>query len=154
MRLPCHRLLAALAAVAPLATLGAPPEACSLMSLQDVNLIADGAATKVVPQKSGNPSSCAYNDGKQAAVLVISIREVQYAAMNELQYERENNEKIYRAKAKPVEALGDQAFWLQPNKLMMFRKGKMLVSVTFARAQNANEIDSAKAARVVESNMK
>jgi hypothetical protein len=154
MRFILHLFIAALAAVAPLATLGAPPDACSLISLRDVNLIADGVATKVVPQKSGNPSSCAFNDSKQGAVLVVSVREVQYAAANELQYERENNEKIYRAKAKPVEALGDQAFWLQPNKLLMFRKGKTLVSVTFVRAQNANELDSAKAARVVESNMK
>jgi hypothetical protein len=154
MRVILQRFIAAIAVAAPLAAIAVPPEACSLISLDDLNRIADGVATKVVPQKSGNPSSCAYNDSKQGAVLIVSIREVQYAAANELQYERENNEKIYRAKAKPVEALGDQAFWLQPNKLLMFRKGKMLVSVTFARAQNANEIDSAKAARVVESNMK
>jgi hypothetical protein len=154
MRLPFHRLIAALAVATPLATLAVPPEACSLISLDELNLIADGVAAKVIPQKSGNPSSCGYNDGKHTAVLVVSVREVQYAAENELQYERENNEKIYRAKAKMIEGVGDRSFWLQPNKLLMFRKGKMLVSVTFARPKNANEVDSIKAAHVIESHMK
>lgn len=154
MRIPFHRFIAALAVATPLAAVAVPPEACSLLSLEELNLIADGSATKVIPQKSGNPSSCGYEDGKHTAILVISVREVQYAAENELQYERENNEKIYRAKAKMVEGLGDRAFWLQPNKLLMFRKGKVLVSVTFARPKNANDADSVKAARVIESHMK
>jgi hypothetical protein len=154
MRLSPYRWIAALALAAPLAALAEPPEACSLLSLTELNLIADGVATKAIPQKSGNPSSCGYEDGKHTAVVVVSVREVQYAAENELQYERENNEKIYRARAKWIEGVGDRCFWLQPNKLLMFRKGKRLVSVTFARARNANEIDSVKVARVIESNMK
>jgi hypothetical protein len=154
MRFPFHRLLAALALAVPLAARAVPPEACSLLSLEELNLIADGVATRVIPQKSGNPSSCGYHDSKHTAVLVIGVREVQYAAENELQYERENNEKIYRAKAKWVDGVGDHCFWLQPNKLLMFRKGKILVSVTFARPKNANELDAAKVARVIESHMK
>jgi hypothetical protein len=154
MRFDFPRFIAALAVAAPLATLAAPPEACTLMSLDELNLIADGLATKAIAQKSGNPSTCGYEDGKHTAILVIGVREVQYAAENELQYERENHEKIYRAKAKWVEGVGDRCFWLEPNKLLMFRKGKTLVSVKFARAKNANEMDSVKAARVIESNMK
>ena len=154
MRIPVTRLIAALALAVPLSAQAIPPEACSLMSLDELNLIADGLATKVIPQKSGNPSSCGYHDGKQTAILVISLREVQYAAENELGYERENNEKIYRAKANLVDGLGDSAFWLEPNKLLMFRKGKTLISVTFARPKNANKADTIKAARVVESHMK
>jgi len=154
MRFTFSRFLAALVVAAPLAALADPPEACSLLSLDELNLITDGAAARVVPQKSGNPSSCAYNDSKHTAVLVISVREVKYAAENELQYERENNEKIYRAKAKWVEGVGDHCFWLQPNKLLMFRKGKVLVSVKIARPKYATENDSAKVARVIESHMK
>ena len=46
-------------------------------------------------------------------MLVVTLREVQYAAENELQYERENLEKIYRSKVKWIEGVGDSAFWLQ-----------------------------------------
>jgi hypothetical protein len=81
-------------------------------------------------------------------VLVLSLREVQYAAENELQYERENLEKIYRSKAKWLTpTIGDNAFWLPANKQLVFRKGKTIASVTFARAAHQNELDTAQVAR-------
>ncbi len=81
-----------------------------------MNSIAGGAATKISPRSSGNPSECAFEDSRRAAVLVLKMREVQYAAENELQYERENLEKIYRSKVKWIEGVGDRAFWFQANK--------------------------------------
>jgi hypothetical protein len=94
-------------------------------------------------------------DSRRAAILVISLREVQYAAENELQYERENLEKIYRSRAKWLApTIGDNAFWLPANKQLVFRKGRTLGSVTFARAVNQNEIDTAQVARLVEAQLK
>jgi hypothetical protein len=148
------RLLASLAAVAATAALGVPPDACTVLSIDEVNSIADGTATRISPRSSGNPSACAFEDARRGAVLVLKIREVQYAAENELQYERENLEKIYRSKVKWIEGVGDRAFWLQANKSGMFRKGKLLVTVTFAREKNATEIDTMQVARLVESRLK
>jgi hypothetical protein len=148
------RLLACLAACAAATCLAAPPDACSVVSMEEVNTIADGAATRVSPRRSGNPSECAFEDARRAAVLVVKIREVQYAAENELQHERENLEKIYRSKVKWIEGVGDRAFWLQTNKTAMFRKGKLLVTLAFSREKNATEVDTMQVARLIENRLK
>ncbi len=150
---PVRRLLPALALVAATAQ-AAPPDACTVITVDEINSIAAGTVSKVSPRKSGNPSQCAFEDGRRAAVLVVTVREVQYAAENELQYERENLEKIYRSKVKWVEGVGETAFWLQANKTAMFRKGKLLVTLSFAREQNAKEVDTMQAARLVEARLK
>ncbi len=148
-----RRLLSLLAFAAATAQ-AAPPDACTVITMDEINSIAAGSATKISPRKSGNPSQCAFEDARRAAVLVVTLREVQYAAENELQYERENLEKIYRSKVKWIEGVGDSAFWLQANKTSMFRKGKLLVTVTFAREQNAREVDTMSAARLIEARLK
>lgn len=122
--------------------------------MDEVNSIASGAASKISPRKSGNPTECAFEDSRRAAVLVVRIREVQYAAENELQHERENLEKIYRSKVKWVEGVGDRAFWLQANQTAMFRKGKLLVTLKFSREKNATEVDTMQVARLVENRLK
>ena len=147
-------LLACAIAAAPLAAVATPPEACSVLAIEEVNTIAAGAATKVEQRRSGNPSECAFVDARRGAVLVVSIREVQYAAENELQYERENLEKIYRGKVKWLTGVGENGFWMPVNKQLVFRKAKTLVSVTFSRVANQNEADSSQVARMIESRLK
>jgi hypothetical protein len=85
---------------------------------------------------------------------VLSIREVKYAAENELQYERENLEKIYRSKVKWIESVGERAFWMEATKTGMFRKGKLLVSITFQLPKDAHELDTMQLARLIESRLK
>ena len=149
-----RRLLACLAPFAATASLAAPPDACTVISMEEVNSIAAGTAARISPRKSGNPTECAFEDSRRGAVLVLRLREVQYAAENELQYERENLEKIYRNKVKWIEGVGDRAFWLQANKTGMFRKGKLLVTISFSREKNATEVDTMQAARLIESRLK
>lgn len=150
-----RRMFLALAlAGAPLAALAIPPEACSLLSLAEVNSIAAGSATKMVQQRSGNPTECAYSDSKNGAVLVVSLREVQYAVEGELQTERENLEKIYRSKVKWLTGVGENGFWMPVNKQLVFRKAKTLVSVKFARVPNQTEVDSSQIARLIDSRLK
>jgi len=153
--IPRARILLTLAvAAAPLAGVAAPPEACSLLTAEEVNTIAAGSVAKVEPRKSGNPSECAYVDSHKGAVLVISLREVQYAVENELQYERENLEKIYRGKVKWLTAVGENGFWMPVNKQLVFRRAKTLVSVKFARVPNQTEVDSSQVARMIDSRLK
>lgn len=149
-----RRFLACLAACAAPLCLAAPPDSCTVVTMDEVNSIASGAASKISPRKSGNPTECAFEDSRRAAVLVVRIREVQYAAENELQHERENLEKIYRSKVKWVEGVGDRAFWLQANQTAMFRKGKLLVTLKFSREKNATEVDTMQVARLVENRLK
>ncbi len=149
-----RRILPILALALSAAAHAVPPDSCTVITMDEVNSIAAGAATKVSPRKSGNPSQCAFEDSRRAAVIVITLREVQYAAENELQHEREILEKVYRSKVKWIEGVGDSAFWLQANKTAMFRKGKLLVTLTFAREQNAKEVDTMQAARLIEARLK
>jgi hypothetical protein len=138
----------------PAAALATPPDACTLLKIEELNQIAGGGIEKTQVRKAGNPSECSYLDARKGAVLVVSVREVQYAAENELQYERENLEKIYRSKAKWLKTVGENAFWLPENKQLVFRKGKMIASVTFSRRSNQNELDTSQVARLVEAQLK
>ena len=130
------------------------PNACEIIKVEDINSIAGGSVDKVQVQRAGNPSVCGFMDSRKAAILVLSIREVQYAAETELQVERENLEKIYKSRVKWLTGtLGENAFWMPVNKQLVFRKGKRIVSVTFSRPQNQNEVDSAQIARLVETRL-
>jgi hypothetical protein len=130
------------------------PNACTIVTIEEINSIAGGTVSQTQQQKAGNPSVCGFLDSRKGAVVVVSIREVQYAVENELQLERENLEKIYKGRVKWLTGtLGDNAFWMPVNKQIMFRKGKKIVSVTFSREKNRNEVDTAQLARLVDSRL-
>jgi hypothetical protein len=139
--------------LAPAAALATPPDACSLLTLDEINAIAQRPATKMLTLKSGNPSECSFTDEKKASVLVVTVREVQYAVKDEMFHDRENLEKIYRSKSKPVETIGDGGFWLPPNHQLTFRKKKLIASLIFSTPKNQNEVDTSQMARLVESRL-
>ena len=147
-------LVSSLALSLPFAAHAEVPNACEIVKIEDINSIAAGSVEKTQQLKSGNPSECNFVNGHRTAILTISIREVQYAVENELQLERENLEKIYKGKVKWLTGLvGENGFWMPVNKQLMFRKGKKIVSVTFSREKNRNEVDTAQIARMVESRL-
>jgi hypothetical protein len=141
-----------LLAAAPMA-FAEVPDTCTVVTVEEINAIAQKPVEKVKPRKTGNPSECAFLDGRSGAVLVISIREVQYAVKDEMHYERENLEKIYRSKSKLLDTIGEGGFWLAANKQLVFRKNKMIVSVIFSTPKNQNEVDSTAMARLIESRL-
>jgi hypothetical protein len=139
--------------VAPAAALATPPDACSLLKLEEINAVAQHGATQAFVLKTGNPAECSFTDEKKAAVLVIKVREVQYAVRDEMGSDRETLEKIYHQKSKPLETIGDGGFWLAANHQLTFRKKKFIASVTFSTPKNQNEVDTAQMARLVESRL-
>ena len=146
-------LLAALALAASSA-FAEVPNACEVIKVEDINAIAGGTVEKIQQQKTGNPSVCGWMDARRAAVLVISIREVQYAVENELQLERENLEKIYKSRVKWLTGtVGENAFWMPVTKEIVFRKGKKIISVKFSREKNQNEVDTGQIARLVDAKL-
>ncbi|HZZ91081.1 MAG TPA: hypothetical protein VFE23_00875 [Usitatibacter sp.] len=146
-------LVLALCLALPFAVHAQAPNACAVVSVEALNQIAGGGITGTQQRKSGNPSECSFVDARKASVLVIRIDQVQYAAENELQHERETLEKIYRQKAKWLTTVGDSAFWLEANRQLVFRKKKTLVWVTFERRANRTELDTAQVARLVEAQL-
>ena len=146
--------LLAFAALATSPAFAEVPNACEIIKVEEINAVAGGTVERVQQQRAGNPSVCGFMDGRRAAVVVISIREVQYAAEQELQQERESLEKIYKSRVKWITGtVGENAFWMPATKQLIFRKGKKIVSVTFSREKNQNETDTATIARVVESRL-
>lgn len=149
-----QRLAPAFCIALSLAAHATPPAACAIVKVDDLNQIAGGGITGTQVRKAGNPTECSFVDARKASVLVIRLNEVQYAAENELQHERETLEKIYRTKAKWLTTVGESAFWINANHQLVFRKGKTLVWVTFERPANRNELDTAQVARLVEAQLK
>ena len=146
------RLLAALLLASP-AAFATPPDACTLVTPEEINAIAASKVEKVQVQQTGNPSKCGFMDARNGAVLVVAVREVKYAVKDEMFHERENLEKIYRAKAKAIDTIGDGGYWLGANKQLTFHKGKTIASIIFATPKNQNEVDSGQIARIVESRL-
>ena len=140
-------------ALAPLAAHAAPPDACTLLTLDEINAIAKTKAEKSLPLQSGNPSKCSFVDARKGAVLVVSAREVQYAVRDEMHYERENLEKIYKMRAKQLDTIGEGGFWLPATHQVTFRKGKLIATVAFSVPKNQNETDTSQVARLVESRL-
>jgi hypothetical protein len=150
--MPAFRTSALLAfASLAMTAAAAPPNACAIVTAEDITPISERPVEKFRAQKVGNPSECAFLDARGGAVLVVSLKEVQYAVKDEFEVERGNLEKIYRVKAKMIETVGDGAFWLGANKQMVFRKGKIIAAVSFQSPKNQNEIDTGQIARLVES---
>ena len=139
--------------VVPSAAFATPPNACDILKPEDINPIAVSKVERVQVQKAGNPSQCGFLDGRKASVLVVSIREVQYAVKDELFQERDNLEKIYKTRSKPLETVGEGGYWNPANKQLGFRKGKMIVNVTFSIKENQTEVDTSQIARVIDSRL-
>lgn len=149
------RLAATLAALAfSLPAFAAPPNACEVLTMDDVSTVSERPVVKTRTQKAGNPSECAFLDSRNAVVMVLSLKEVQYAVKDELGVERSNLEKVYKVRAKYNETVGDEAFWIGANKSFWFRKGKVIGSVTFQTPKNQTELDTAQMARLAESRIK
>ena len=145
------KTLAALALAVPAAALAAPPNACDIVKVEEINKIAVSKVERVQAQKSGNPSQCGFLDGRKAAVLTVSLREVQYAVKDEIHEEKSQLEKIYKAKTKQLDTVGDGGYWSPANKNLGFRKGKMIVNVKFDIKENQTEVDTSQVARMIES---
>jgi hypothetical protein len=146
-------VLGALALLALPAHADDAPNACELVTPDEINAIATKKVERVLPQKSGNPSECGFIDSHKAAVLVVNVRMVQYAVKDELFQERETVEKIYHTKSKEIDGVGEGAYWLGANHQLGFRKGHAIVNVRFATPKNQNENDSAQIARLIEARL-
>ena len=147
------KILTAAFLLAPAVAMATPPDACSLLTLDEINAIAEHRAEKPLVQLSGNPSKCSFVDARKGAVVLVNVREVQYAVRDEMHHERENLEKIYKMRAKPLDTIGEGGYWLPATHQITFRKGKLIATVTFALPKNQNEVDTSQAARLVESRL-
>ena len=131
----------------------AAQNACELVNPEEINLIAASKVDKVVQQKTGNPSECGFLDARKASVLTVTVRDVQYAVKDEMNMERDNLEKIYKTRSKPVDTVGEGGYWMPVVHQLGFRKGKTIVNLKFGPTKNQNELDTSQIARVIETRL-
>lgn len=151
MQRPLAALALALLAVPAIAA-AETPDACTLITMDEVNNFAAKSAAKVRARPIERGSECAYMDARQNAILTVSVKESK-SPKADLEHEADNLQKIYRTTVKPAE-VGDGGFFCSANKQLHFRKGKLIATVTFSRPANANAADTTAAARIVENRLK
>ena len=136
-------LLAAATAIA------APPDACSLVSKDEVNRMArKGDAVHVEKRGRGNESECNFLDSGKSAVLTVSLRESADPA-GELKMDAGVQERMYKKPVKPVAGVGDEAWWADNQGVVAFRKGKIAGQVYFTGSKYGGEPVTTEVAKLV-----
>ena len=124
------RLLAP-ALLASTAAFAAPPDACSLISMAEVNKMAKGGD----------------------AVLTVTVRDSADPA-GELKMDAGVQERMYKKPVKPVPGVGDEAWWADNRLVLAYRKGKLAGQVYFTGSKYGGEAVTTEVAKLVVGRLK
>jgi hypothetical protein len=132
-------LLLAPALLAAATVLAAPPDACSLISMDEVNAMAKGGdAIRFEKRGGGKESECNFLRKGGDAVLTVSVRESADPA-GELKMDAGMQERMYKKPVKPLAGVGDEAWWADNQGVIAFRKGKIAGQVYFTGSKYGGE---------------
>ena len=132
----------------------APPDACSLISKDEVNKMAKkGDAVHVEKRGRGSESECSFLDSGKSAVLTVSLRESADPA-GELKMDAGVQERMYKKPVKTVAGVGDEAWWADNQGVLAFRKGKIAGRVYFTGSKYGGEPVTTEVARLVAGRIK
>jgi hypothetical protein len=119
--------------------LAAPPDACSLISLSEVNTMAKkGDAVSAEKRGTGAESQCHFLDAGKSSVLTVEVRETADAAAD-LKMDAAVLERLYKRPLKPIPGVGDEALWCDHQNSVTFRKGKLAGRVYFTGSKYGGE---------------
>jgi hypothetical protein len=146
-------LLLLMASVAAPA-IAAPPDACSLLSVDDINKLAKGGdAVRAEKKAGGAESQCNFMKQGGDNVANITLREVADAAA-EFKFAAQIPMKMYKKPVKPITGVGDEAFWADNQQMIVFRKGKTLVHTYFGGDKYGGEPNTVALAKAVAAKLK
>jgi hypothetical protein len=135
--------------LASTAALAAPPDACSLISLEEVNKMAKGGdAVRFEKRGGGKQSECNFLRKGGDAVLTVNVRESADPA-GELKMDAGVQERMYRKPVKPVAGVGDEAWYADNQGVLAFRKGKSAGQVYFTGSKYGGEPVTTEVAKLV-----
>jgi len=147
------RLLAP-ALLASTAAFAAPPDACSLISMAEVNKMAKGGdAVRFEKRGGGKESECAFLAKGGDAVLTVTVRESADPA-GELKMDAGVQERMYKKPVKPVPGVGDEAWWADNRLVLAYRKGKLAGQVYFTGSKYGGETVTTEVAKLVVGRLK
>lgn len=128
-----------LLAIAAPSAFAAPPDPCTLISMEEVNKMArNGDALHVQKRASASTSECVYLDKGKSAVLTIEIRDSKDPA-GDLKYDVSVAERAYKKKTKPLTGIGDEAVYIDHIWGAEFRKGKRIGYLYFTGSKYGGE---------------
>jgi len=127
----------------------APPDACSLVSMEEVNRMAkNGDAIRFEKRGGGKESECTYLRKGGDAVLTVNVRESADPA-GDLKMEAGVQERMYKKPVKPLAGVGDEAWWAGNQGVVAFRKGKLAGQVYFTGSKYGGEPVTTEVAKLV-----
>jgi hypothetical protein len=131
------------------AAIAAPPDACSLISMAEVNKLAKvGDAVRFEKRGGGKESECAFLRKGGDAVLTVTVRESADPA-GELKGDAGVQERMYKKPVKPVAGVGDEAWWADNQLVLAYRKGKFAGQVYFTGSKYGGESVTTEVAKLV-----
>ena len=143
------RILLAPALLAAATAFAAPPDACSLISMDEVNKMARGGdAIRFEKRGRGNESECVFMRKGGDAVLTVNVRE-SADATGDLKRDAGVQERMYKKPVKPVAGVGDEAWWADNQQVVAYRKGKLAGQVYFTGSKYGGEPVTTEVAKLV-----
>jgi hypothetical protein len=124
--------------------------ACDLITLNDVNAIAEGDAKSATPRSNG--AECSFQNAKKDAVLTVKVKSG--GAKAAMQDAVKKMETTYKKPAKVVAGVGDEAHWVESLGTLHVLKGDTYVDLFFTRQKNRTEVDTVKAAKTIVAKLK
>lgn len=119
--------------------LAAAPEACALLTKEELNKLArKGDAMHVEKRQGGKTTECVYLDAGKSAVLTVEIRESANPA-GDLASDVAMFERMYKQKPKAVTGVGEQAWFIQRINGVEFRKGGLIAYLYFTGSKYGGE---------------
>ena len=135
--------------LAATAALAAPPDACSLISMDEVNKMAKGGdAIRFEKRGRGNESECVFMRKGGDAVLTVNVRESADAA-GDLKRDAGVQERMYKKPVKAVAGVGDEAWWADNQLVLSYRKGRLAGQVYFTGSKYGGEPVTTEVAKLV-----
>ncbi|MEP0774643.1 MAG: hypothetical protein HRF46_09830 [Acidobacteriota bacterium] len=127
----------------PLSSQAAPPDACTFVTLEEVNSIAKGEAKARSVTNHPRFSECSFQDASKSAVYTLKI-EVDDDPRASLAMMR-------RGKPAPTEltGIGDEAIYHPSSRAVFAAKGKWFISSYFTGKNSDQETSAAFAAKVI-----
>jgi hypothetical protein len=127
----------------------APPEACSLISMDEVNRMAKvGDAVRFEKRGGGKQSECNFLRKGGDSVLTVNVRESADPA-SDLKMDAGMQERLYKKPVKPVAGVGDEAWWADNQGVIAFRKGRIAGQVYFTGTKYGGEPVTTEVAKLV-----
>lgn len=132
----------------------APPDTCAFFTVDEINKFAKGGdAVRAEKRSQGTESQCNWLRKSGDNVFNLTLRESTNAAAD-YKLTVKTYEAIYKKPVKPIAGLGDEAWWGDNLRMLTFRKGSLIVNLSWGGSQYGDEASVVNIAKAVAGKLK